>query len=959
MRTDPDIVTPGHGPATASPEPETLVQRLRDVIEHQPQDADVRQPLLRVLREEMEVGRTHIRRRFEAGVDDGAVCVSELAAQMDSLVGALAEVAVLSRGGGGVDLGDGRFDIVATGGYGRAELAPGSDIDLLFLMPGKANGRLELAVETLLYTLWDLGLKVGHAVRSVEDCLRQAKADITIRTNLLETRLIWGSGTLFADLQRRFYRDIVATSGPEFVVRKLEERDKRHHQQGDNRYVLEPNVKDSKGGLRDLQTLFWIGKYLYQAGSTRELVRRGVLLPEEAARFAKAQLFLWTVRCHLHYLTGRAEDRLTFDVQAEIGRRMGYTRHAGTAGVERFMKHYFLIAKDVGDLTRIFCAALEVESRRPRRFNLLSLGQGRRRELEGFIVEGGRLNLHAESQFKDNPIDTLRLFHVAQRHGLDIHPRALRTLTRALGVVRRLRQDIDANRLFLEMLTGRHDPEVTLRLMGEAGVLGRFVPDFGRVVAQMQYDMYHAYTVDAHTLFCLGILHRIDMGELAEDLPLATEVMGKIASRRALYVALFLHDIAKGRGGDHSELGARVTQKLCPRFGLSDEETETVAWLVRHHLAMSFTAFRRDLEDEATLRDFVELVQSPERLRLLLVLTTADIRGVGPGRWNNWKATLLGDLYAKAEDRMSGSFNARGRSHRIELAKQRLVEALLGWAQDDVEWFLGLGYPGYWLTFDPASQAHHASMVREAERSGAPLAVDTRVDRGRSITEVTIYTADHAGLFSQLAGALALSGATIVDARICTLTNGKALDVFTVHDATNGGALESGDKLARLSVMIEQVLSGALRPLHELGKRRPTLPSRTRVFKVAPRVLIDNRASNTHTVVEVNGLDRPGLLYHVTRTLTALSLQISSAKVSTFGNKAVDVFYVKDVFGLKVTHDGKLLEIREKLLAALGEPGCAPIMPGGAATVRLAGQGRRVRHRLSKRRSSGPPGSGG
>jgi [protein-PII] uridylyltransferase len=903
----------------------------------------LRPHLLAALRETLASGRAEVRRRFENQEMDGAGCVQQNAYLIDQIIRAITEFAATHVFPTANPTRGEHFAVAATGGYGRAELAPFSDIDLLFLLPYKRTPVVEQVIEYLLYLLWDLGLKVGHAVRSVDDCMRMSRADATIRTSLLEARYLWGNQHLFGELKRRFAKEVVAGTGAEFIEAKLAERDERHRRLGDSRYVLEPNIKEGKGGLRDLQTLFWIAKYVHKVEEVGDLLARGVLLKEEAARFAKAQVFLWSVRCHLHYLTGRADDRLTFDVQPEISRRLGYTDHAGAIGVERFMKHYFLVAKDVGDLTRIFCANLEAESKRQPRLQFLRLSLSRR-EVEGFVLDGERLNVRYDRHFKDNPLDLIRLFHVAQEHRLDIHPNALRAVTRALGLIGpKLRADEEANRLFLEMLTGPKDPEIALRRMSEAGVLGRFVPDFGRVVAQMQYDMYHVFTVDEHTLFALGILHRIEDGRLSDDLPLASEVIHKVVSRRALYCAVLLHDIAKGRGGDHSMLGARVAEKLCPRFGLDAEETETAAWLVRNHLVMSDTAFKRDLEDEKTLRDFVARVQSPERLRLLLVLTTADIRAVGPGRWNNWKATLLSELYHRAEDLMSGAMHADRRERRVEAAQKALRTRLPEWRDEEFEAHLAKGYPAYWLSFDPEAQAYHARLMREAEAENRPLTVDTRTDRTRSVTEVTIYTHDHPGLFSRLAGALAVSGATIVDAKIFTMANGMALDVFSVQDAT-GGPFDSGDKLAKLSVMIERTLSGQLRPLQELAKRKPALSDRRRVFKVPPRVLIDNKASTTHTVIEVNGRDRPGLLYDVTRALTNLSLQISIAKVSTYGEKAIDVFYVKDVFGLKIAHDSKLAQVREKLLTALADPAADEVADSGrfsAAERSRAQRGRR------------------
>ena len=446
-------------------------------------------------------------------------------------------------------------------------------------------------------------------------------------------------------------------------------------------------------------------------------------------------------------------------------------------------------------------------------------------------------------------------------------------------------------------------------------MFGRFIPDFGRVVAQMQYDMYHHYTVDEHTLFAIGILHKIENGLFKEEHPLATELVATIASRRALYLAVLLHDIAKGRGGDHSVIGERIALDLGPRLGLSGEETETVAWLVRWHLLMSGTAFKLDISDLKTVGDFVERVQSPERLKLLLILTVADIRAVGPNVWNGWKATLLRELYQRAIEVMSGGLSVEGRDRRVATAQAAARRLLPDFSEEEFATFAALGYPFYWLSFDPETHARHARLMREAELAGAPLTVEKRVDPHRSVTEITLYTADHAGLFSRVAGALAVSGANIVDARIMTMSNGMALDTFWVQDLA-GRAFDRPDKLARLAVIFENVLTGDLKPHRELA-RPPAFPSRLQAFTVMPRVLVDNKASASHTVIEVNGRDRPGLLYEVTRELTRLNLQISSAKISTYGEKVVDVFYVKNLFGHKIEQPAKLAEIRITLEAVL------------------------------------------
>ena len=897
-----------------------LIARLDAVLAEDIPKHKRRGRVLEVFKEALAAGRAEVRSRFEER-NVGTETVRENCFLVDQLIRTIYDFAATRVFEQGVRTTGELLSVVAVGGYGRGELSPHSDIDLLFLLPYKKTPYCEQVVEYVLYMLWDMGLKVGHSTRSIDDCVRHARADMTIRTALLEARWVWGDRQLFDQLKLRFRAEVVAGTGEAFVEAKLAERDTRNEKHGDSRYVLEPNIKEGKGGLRDLHTLYWIARYLYGVEEVGQLADLGLITREAANRFAKAQSFLWTVRCHLHYLTDRAEERLTFDVQQAIGQRMGYTDHAGSRGVERFMKHYFLIAKDVGDLTRIFCAVLEEQNKRRPKLALSKILFLKRNNIDGFRLDGDRLTVRGDDDFAREPIRMVRLFHTALAHDLDIHPHALWLLSQNLRLIdNRLREDAEANRLFLEMLTSHKNPEVALRHMNEAGVLGRFVPDFGRVVAQMQYDMYHVYTVDEHTIQAVGILHSIEAGALADELPVSSQVVHKIQSRRALYLAVFMHDIAKGRSGDHSVLGAEAANRLGPRLGLSGEETETAAWLVANHLRMSRTAFKRDIDDPQTIIDFAAAVQSPERLKLLLALTVADIRAVGPTVWNNWKAGLLRELYYRADELLSGGLAGERRQSRVEAAQDALRQNLANsWTAEDIEAHLALGYPAYWIIFDHPAHLRHARLIREAALTKTPLTVDSRVDTARAVTEVTIYTGDHPGLFSQIAGAMAVSGASIVDAKIVTMTNGMALDTFWIQDS-EGGAFDSPSRLAKLSVGIEKALSGRMRFDKELAARRSSLPSRTRVFTVPPRVILDNKASSTHTVIEVNGRDRPGFLYDVTAAMTKLGLQISSAHVSTYGERVVDVFYVKDVFGVKVEHENKLKQVRSRLMTAIAEP---------------------------------------
>src|ERR1700704_1902088 len=589
-----------------------------------------------------------------------------------------------------------RMAIIGTGGYGRGVLAPGSDIDLLFLLPYKRTAWGESIAEAILYYMWDMGLKVGHATRSVNECIRQSKADMTIRTAILEARFLLGERKLFDELMVRFDKEVVQGTAAEFVSAKLAEREERHRRAGRSRYLVEPNVKDGKGGLRDLHTLYWIAKYVYRVSEREELIAHGVYDPREYRRFRRCGDFLWAVRCHMHFLTGRAEERLSFDIQREIAVRLGYTEHPGMKDVERFMKHYFLIAKDVGDLTAILCSELEDRQTKPapvlsRMMAKLRPPRGRRAlpETEDFLDDNNRLTIADKDVFSHDPVNFIRMFRLAQKHHLVLHPDVMRLANKSLRLIdAKLRQNPEANELFLEILTSQ-DAEIILRRMNETGVLGRFVRAFGRVVAMMQFNMYHHYTVDEHLLRCIGVLAEIERGENPEY-GLANELVRTIQPRhrQVLYVALFLHDIAKGRIEDHSLAGARIARRFCPRLGFSPAETEMVAWLVEHHLLMSSVARPRDLADRKTIENFAAVVQSLERMKLLIILTTADIRAVGPGVWNGWKAQLLRTLYYETQPVLTGGFSEVDRERRVAMAQAEFRAEMKDWSPADLDAYI-------------------------------------------------------------------------------------------------------------------------------------------------------------------------------------------------------------------------------------------------------------------------------
>jgi [protein-PII] uridylyltransferase len=881
----------------------------------------------RRLRERLREGRRELGARFAAGeAGDGLEVARALAALTDAVVREALDVALALHPNPTPTEGE-RLSVAAVGGYGRGEMAPFSDVDLLFLTPWKATPWAESVIESALYLLWDLKLKVGYAVRTVDECLRLAREDMTIRTSLLEKRWLHGAREPIETLDRRLWRELFDRTGAEFVQAKLAERDARHARQGGSRYLLEPNVKESKGGLRDLQTLWWIAKYLYHADSVSALVRRGVFSAEEVETFSAAERFLWTVRLHLHWIAGRAVEQLSFDLQLEVADRTGYAGEGGQRGVERFMQSYFRAAKDVGDLTRWFCAALEHEHRRGRP-GLVALARrlsfGAPKLSPGFALRDGRIDVAEDGLFRREPLAMLRLFDDGLRTGALVHPHAMRLLAANLDLVDDgFRADPQANALFLRLLCDSDDPERALRRMNESGLLGRFAPQFGRVVAMMQFNMYHHYTVDEHTILAVAELKRIERGALAEALPVATEIVRAGVDKRILAVALFLHDLGKGLLGDHSEIGETIARDLCPRFGLDPAQSATVAWLVRHHLLLSDVAQKRDVNDPATIRAFAMQVRSPERLRLLLVLTVCDIRAVGPGVWNNWKAQLIRTLYWETRDLLTGGFDRLSRAGRAEEAQGAFRQALAGWSEAEIETEIARHYPPYWLGLDASAHVAAAELARDHDDKTFSLAIDA--DESRDATRVLIHMSDHPGVFSRMAAALALARANIVDARTFTTHDGMAVSVFWVQ-SDEGRAYEPA-QFDRLRRSVSRALAGEVRPRQALAERRRGAKRRERPFDWPTRITFDNEASELHTVIEVDTRDRVGLLHDLTGALASLNVNLVSAVVATYGEQAVDVFYVKDVFGLKLTSAAKRAAVERRLREAIARA-AAETRPG-------------------------------
>lgn len=925
---------------------ESLQAALRDAAAADPGRPVPRETALAIFRRQFGRYQTEVRTRFEKHELKGVQAAKALAALTDELIRCLAGFAVTHQKADRDALNE--IVIAATGGYGKGLLAPFSDIDLLFLTIDRPAESTLHFVEYILYFLWDMGLRVGHATRTINDCIAQAEKDTTIRTALLDSRFLAGKPALFVTFEARYIVACVEGGAARFIADKKAERAARHRRFGESPYLVEPNIKEGRGGLRDMQTLYWMCRYVFGTRHVSDLLapeftKLGFLTEQEATRARRSWDFLWTVRFHLHYVAGRAEDRLTFDMQPVLGARMGYTRHGRQNGVERFMRHYFLTMREVMRLTHIIEPTIMRVALGPAAHVMKADDTMRE---AGFTLLDGKILPDRGVSFEDEPVRMFEILEWARSRHVALHPLARQQMIRWERRAATLRHNPVAAGIFLSLLCddrpssrprrpGREPkPELVqsesgqehhldhvhwLRVLNETGLWGALIPEWSRIVGQMQFDTYHIFTVDEHTIEAIRILRCVENGTMADEIPVAYELARDLQSRRALYMAVMMHDIAKGRGGDHSQIGSDLALELCPRLGLSGEETETVSWLVLQHLLLSHTAFQRDIDDPKTILDVADIVQSPERLRLLLLLTIVDMRAVSPRVWNAWKATLLRELYMRVAEVLEGGLATPERDVRVAHSKSTFADLMAeeGASRQQIDHFLDLGYASYWLSFDQDTQLRHARLIHEAEMRNAPFIMETQPLPSRDVTEVTIHTQDHPGLFAGIAGAMALAGASIVDARIHTLSNGMALDTLWIQDAS-GEAFDEPHRLARLSALVEQALTGRLDINREIARNTPASGlSRTRAIHVPPRVVTDNRASNSYTVIEINGRDRPGLLHDVASALSDLKLQIGSAHITTYGVRAIDVFYVKDLSGLKIVDENRLQVIRERLMAGL------------------------------------------
>ena len=858
----------------------------------------------------------------EAGAGGGEI-VAAYTSVVDRIVRWLYEAAVADFGRRNVRVNQ-RCAVLAEGGYGRAELNPGSDVDLLFLYHWKVNPFVESVAEKILYTLWDTGLRVGHSVRSVPECVRLAARDLKVKTALLDTRFLCGDLVLFGEFDRAMKRDILPKNQDRFFQDKIAESEARHESYGGSVYLLEPQIKEGEGGLRDLHTALWMARVKYKIENLRQLVQKGVVNERELAGVLEARDFLWRVRNTLHFLSNGHQDQLTFEYQERVAAILGYRDRDERRAVEAFLQDVYTHA----DRVHRFAALIQdrcLEKAQPyRRF-----GRPFGREIRpGVRILDREISIEDPERIEEEPVELIRLYLEAQRHGVSLSSRTRGALQRLAPLLDERRDSPEIVGAFLEILRGPSRVVETLREMHASGVLGHLVPEFGALYRTVIRDLHHIYTVDEHTLRGVAELERLHQGHYRESCPLLTQVIHQIDRLEVLYLAMLLHDVGKGHGQGHSERGAHLALAAAARMGLHPDDARQIADLVRHHLLMSHIAQRRDLQDDRVIVEFARQIGSIEVLNKLYVMTFADMRSVAPTVWNNWRDLELGELYMRALEVLEqGEFVAEEPEARAERVKQRLREelgvrepALAGPLED----MLTTMPASYFLTTPGERFAHHVRLLRDFRRDTPTLLASVRHFPEREFSEFTVCTRDRPGLFSMIAGALAAQRINILGAVITTSEDGVALDVFRVSHGPHGRVLED-ERWQRVRESLEKVISGEIDVGQLVARsRRGALLEKKVLPSIASEVTVDNEDSERYTLFEISTRDEIGLLYTITQGIRALGCRIHIAKISTVLDHVYDVFYVSDLEGRKITDPAKLEEIRAGLEARLAGAGGPP-----------------------------------
>ncbi len=812
--------------------------------------------------------------------------------------------------------------VVAQGGYGRGELNPCSDIDLLFLFQHKIDPYIESIVERILYALYDTRLEVGHAVRNVRECVRLAGQDLKVKTALLDTRFLCGDNPLYEDFAVAMDRDVLKRNATKFFKEKLAESEARHNQYGDSVYLLEPQLKDGEGGLRDLHTAMWLAKVKFKTNKSGDLVQLGVITASEREELEAARDYLFRVRNSLHFISGKHQDRLTFEYQEACAPELGFQDTETRKAVEQFMQAYYLHAATIN---RFSAEIIERCLERAQPYRLL--GRFTTRAIRpGVSISSGVLSISGRELLDEDPTNLIRVFGDAQRHNAEISNTTKRLIRANLTLMNdETRMQPAMVAAFFDVLRGKHRVYETLLEMHRVGVLGAFLPEFGHLTCMVLHDLYHTYTVDEHSLRGVHEMERLRAGEHHAIAPLLTQVMREIDRADILFLAMILHDIGKGHGSKHSERGAAMIAAIAARLHLNTDDAEQLTFLVLHHLTMSHLAQRRDIHDRRLLVDLANRVETLDNLKKLYLLTFADMRAVGPKIWNSWHDMLLGELYQQTFDIFEReAFIEEDRAEHLARVRERIAAAAVHVEAPSRDAFLAEMPDRYFLGTDEETIVHHMELVRRLAEGG-PLFAEVKHSSERAFSELTVLTNDRPGLFAMFTGVLLVHGMNILTASINTSSRGMALDIFRVSHGDSPETVQRPDRWERLIVSLGLVLSGQVdvEQLVATSERVGSLPRRY-VPRAPTQVEVDNDVSDNFTVLDVYTQDRVGVLFAITNTLFHLGLSIHLAKITTNVDQVLDVFYVTDPLGRKIVDEAQIEAIRDELLSSLEPTGELP-----------------------------------
>ena len=881
-------------------------------------DGSVAERVERRRRLRLEVLRQHLTsnvdflRAAHLGGASGQQSVAAYAGFMDIFLGTLYRLAIEDAKREG--LVPSPLVLVALGGYGRGELHPLSDLDLMLIYDGEMSPYVQRVTQGLLYALWDLGLQVGHAVRSLPDCLAMARTDFPSRTSMQQARLLVGDRRLFNRFRKVLAENVYQKDFAQFLETTLTERDQRYRKFGGSPYMGEPNVKESAGGLRDIHTAMWLASTKFGTRTLRELADKRLINGREQKTTDEALTFLWRVRNELHFLSGHKNDVLSRDIQPQIAKNFGYTGDELSLPVEKFMRDYYLHARVIHRVSRrLIARCRETLSRRA------SVQRRLRQEAlaDGLIVLDEQLHLaQADGRaFREEPVRLIKVFWHSHHLGFELGVDVERAIEDSLDLIDdAFRASPEARDLFLGICRSWGRTAQTLREMHELGVLGRYLPEWGALTCLVQYDIYHKFTADQHSLIAVQNLEALAPGQ-SPDSEGNAQVVSELERPGLLMLGMLLHDIGKGKGHGHVAKGIPLIETLSARMGLAPEDADKVIFLVAHHLTMSHVAQRRDIDDPKTIETLAGVCRTPERLRMLYLLTCADMRAVGPGVMTGWQAQILWDLYARTLARLTGG--QRERPTRESVA-QRVTEAMRGdVARTAVAAHLALLSDRYLTTTSPQRIAAHLRLL-DRLADGGVLATELFHHPDLGSSELVVGTRDVPGLFSIIAGTLASQGINILSAQIHTRADGIALDTFQVNDPF-GEAVTEEARWRRTLEALRRVLRGEAGVEDLLARRRAVYPSGDGV-PGPPKISVDNQISDSRTVVEVKCPDRVGLLYVITRTLSGHGLDIASARIATEIDQAYDTFYVTDRQGRRLEDEAAMARVRESLEDALMKP---------------------------------------